>query len=82
VGGRRGEQGAELIQVPRRKWSEPQAELVQRRGLGRGVSLPAGIGDVEQRRAPAVGMSPTLPDTLATTRVHGVVCFTGMLSNQ
>jgi NADPH2:quinone reductase len=26
--------------------------------------------------------TPTLPDTLATTRVHGVVCFTGMLSNQ
>ncbi|MFJ8648858.1 zinc-binding dehydrogenase [Streptomyces sp. NPDC093546] len=26
--------------------------------------------------------TPTLPDTLATTRVHGTVCFTGMLSNQ
>src|SRR5438477_604750 len=26
--------------------------------------------------------TPTLPDTLASTRVHGVVCFTGMLSNQ
>jgi NADPH:quinone reductase-like Zn-dependent oxidoreductase len=25
---------------------------------------------------------PTLPDTLAATRVHGTVCFTGMLSNQ
>ncbi len=25
--------------------------------------------------------TPTLPDTLAATRVHGVVCFTGMLSN-
>lgn len=24
----------------------------------------------------------TLPDTLRSTRVHGVVCFTGMLSNQ
>lgn len=24
----------------------------------------------------------TLPDTLAATRVHGTVCFTGMLSNQ
>jgi NADPH:quinone reductase-like Zn-dependent oxidoreductase len=24
----------------------------------------------------------TLPDTLRATRVHGVVCFTGMLSNQ
>lgn len=26
--------------------------------------------------------TPTLPDTLNATRVHGVVCFTGMLSNQ
>lgn len=26
--------------------------------------------------------TPTLPDTLASTRVHGTVCFTGMLSNQ
>ena len=25
--------------------------------------------------------TPTLPDTLRATRVHGVVCFTGMLSN-
>lgn len=26
--------------------------------------------------------TPTLPDTLAATRVHGVVCFTGMLANE
>ncbi len=26
--------------------------------------------------------TPTLPDTLAATRLHGVVCFSGMLSNQ
>jgi NADPH:quinone reductase-like Zn-dependent oxidoreductase len=26
--------------------------------------------------------TPTLPDTLRATRVHGVVCFSGMLSNQ
>jgi len=26
--------------------------------------------------------TPTLPDTLAATRVHGTVCFTGMLSNK
>jgi NADPH:quinone reductase-like Zn-dependent oxidoreductase len=26
--------------------------------------------------------TPTLPDTLWSVRVHGVVCFTGMLSNQ
>jgi NADPH:quinone reductase len=26
--------------------------------------------------------TPTLPDTLRATRVHGTVCFTGMLSNR
>lgn len=26
--------------------------------------------------------TPTLPDTLRSTKMHGVVCFTGMLSNQ
>ncbi|MCU1641425.1 MAG: oxidoreductase [Nocardia sp.] len=26
--------------------------------------------------------TPTLPDTLRATTIHGVVCFTGMLSNQ
>jgi NADPH:quinone reductase len=26
--------------------------------------------------------TPTLPDTLAATKVHGTVCFTGMLSNE
>ncbi len=26
--------------------------------------------------------TPTLPDTLRSVRVHGVVCFTGMLSDQ
>ena len=26
--------------------------------------------------------TPTLPDTLRATRIHGVVCFPGMLSNQ
>lgn len=26
--------------------------------------------------------TPSLPDTLRATRVHGVVCFTGMLSNE
>jgi NADPH:quinone reductase len=26
--------------------------------------------------------APTLPDTLAATRIHGTVCFTGMLSNE
>jgi len=26
--------------------------------------------------------TPTLPDTLRSTRIHGVVCFTGMLANE
>jgi NADPH:quinone reductase-like Zn-dependent oxidoreductase len=26
--------------------------------------------------------TPTLPDTLAATRIYGTVCFTGMLSNE
>lgn len=39
--------------------------------------LPAGVDAAIE----LVG-TPTLPDTLAATRVHGTVCFTGMLSNQ
>jgi NADPH2:quinone reductase len=39
--------------------------------------IPAGVeGALE-----LVG-TPTLPDTLRATALHGVVCFTGMLSNQ
>jgi NADPH2:quinone reductase len=39
--------------------------------------LPEGVdGAIE-----LVG-TPTLPDTLASVRVHGTACFTGMLSNQ
>lgn len=39
--------------------------------------LPAGVNTALE----LVG-TPTLPDTLAATAYHGVVCFTGMLSNQ
>jgi NADPH:quinone reductase-like Zn-dependent oxidoreductase len=39
--------------------------------------LPAGVDAALE----LVG-TPTLPDTLRATRVHGVVCFTGMLSNE
>jgi NADPH:quinone reductase-like Zn-dependent oxidoreductase len=38
--------------------------------------LPAGVDAALE----LVG-TPTLPDTLRATRLHGVVCFTGMLSN-
>ncbi|HEY4828824.1 MAG TPA: zinc-binding alcohol dehydrogenase family protein [Solirubrobacteraceae bacterium] len=39
--------------------------------------VPDGVDDALE----LIG-TPTLPDTLRATRVHGVVCFTGMLSNQ
>lgn len=39
--------------------------------------LPDGV----DRALELVG-TPTLRDTLRATRMHGVVCFTGMLSNQ
>ena len=39
--------------------------------------LPAGVDCALE----LIGV-PTLPDTLEATRVHGVVCFTGMLSNE
>jgi len=39
------------------------------------------VGDGVDVAVELVG-TPTLPDTLRATRVHGVVCFTGMLSNQ
>lgn len=39
--------------------------------------LPAGVDNALE----LIG-TPTLPDTLRATRVHGVACFTGMLSNE
>lgn len=39
------------------------------------------LGDGVDTALELVG-TPTLPDTLRATKVHGVVCFTGMLSNQ
>lgn len=38
--------------------------------------FPAGVDTALELVGP-----PTLPDTLRATRLHGVVCFTGMLSN-
>ena len=32
--------------------------------------------------APELVGTPTLPDTLRATRVHGTVCFTGMVSSE
>lgn len=45
-------------------------------GLVRAI-LPDGVDNALE----LIG-TPTLPDTLKATRVHGVVCFTGMLSNE
>lgn len=39
--------------------------------------IPGGVDNALE----LVGV-PTLPDTLRATRVHGTVCFTGMLSNE
>lgn len=39
------------------------------------------LGDGVETALELVG-TPTLPDTLRATRVHGVVCFAGMLSNE
>ncbi len=39
------------------------------------------VGSLPEMLQTAYG-SPTLPDTLRATRVHGVVRFTGMLSNR
>jgi NADPH:quinone reductase len=39
------------------------------------------LGDGADAALELVG-TPTLPDTLRAVRVHGTVCFTGMLSNQ
>jgi NADPH:quinone reductase len=41
----------------------------------------AKVPDVVDTALELVG-TPTLPDTLRSTRMHGVVCFTGMLSNE
>jgi NADPH2:quinone reductase len=54
------------------------------------VIIDAGSVAGEVRRVIPAGVdaaleligTPTLPDTLRATRVHGVVCFTGMLSDE
>lgn len=45
------------------------------------ASVRAILGDGVDTALELVG-TPSLPDTLRATKVHGVVCFTGMLSNQ
>ena len=45
------------------------------------MTVLAGV-DAGASHTEALIGTPTLPDTLRSTRVHGVVCFTGMLSNE
>ncbi len=45
------------------------------------TQVRAVLGDGADTALELVG-TPTLPDTLGAVRVHGTVCFTGMLSNQ
>jgi NADPH2:quinone reductase len=70
-----------------------RSELHTRLGLAEGVTFPRvpGIEATGQvRKIVPEGVhaalelvgTPTLPDTLAAVRVHGTVCFTGMLSDQ
>lgn len=79
-------QGATVLATTRQQ--DRLAELE-----GHGVDVPlldTGriAGDVHRTLGQGVDAAielvgtPTLPDTLRATRMHGVVCFTGMLSNQ
>jgi NADPH2:quinone reductase len=66
-----------------------KADALEKVGVDH-VIIDAGRVAVEARRVIAAGVdaaleligTPTLPDTLRATRVHGVVCFTGMLSDE
>lgn len=71
------------------RYNPPRADTLRRVGVDHPIVddgnvaaqvrsiFPGGVGTALE----LVG-TPTLPDTLRATRVHGVVCFTGMLSNQ
>ena len=66
-----------------------KAEALLRLGVDHVLIDDGTIADQVRRLVPAgvdgaielVG-TPTLPDTLRATRIHGTVCFTGMLSDQ
>lgn len=69
--------------------SPDKAEALERAGVDHVIVDAGSIAEQVRALVPhgvdaaleLVG-TPTLPDTLAATRVHGVVCFTGMLSNE
>ena len=69
--------------------SSAKADALQKVGVDH-VVIDTGNVAAQVRQITAAGVdtaleligTPTLPDTLRATRVHGVVCFTGMLSNE
>jgi len=69
--------------------SHVKAEALEKVGVDH-VVIDTGYVATQVRQITSAGVdaaleligTPTLPDTLRATRVHGVVCFTGMLSNQ
>jgi NADPH:quinone reductase len=69
--------------------NESKAEALEEVGVDH-VVVDGGLVAAQVRAIVPAGVdaaleligTPTLPDTLRATRVHGVVCFTGMLSNE
>jgi NADPH:quinone reductase len=69
--------------------NQDKAEALEKVGVDH-VVIDSGTVASQVRQITSAGVdtaleligAPTLPDTLRATRVHGVVCFTGMLSDQ
>jgi NADPH:quinone reductase-like Zn-dependent oxidoreductase len=78
--------GATVLATTRRR---DRLEVLAAHGVDHPI-LDDGAVAAQVRRIVADGVdaalelvgTPTLPDTLAATRIHGTVCFAGMLSNE
>ena len=78
--------GATVLATTRRP---DRFEMLKRRGIDHPILDSGDIAPAVRKLVPGgvdaalelVG-TPTLPDTLRCVRVHGTVCFTGLLSNQ
>ena len=78
--------GATVLATTRRP---DRFEMLERRGIDHPILDSGDIAPAVRKLVPGgvdaalelVG-TPTLPDTLRCVRVHGTVCFTGLLSNQ
>jgi len=78
--------GATVLATTRRP---DRIEFLRERGIDHPLVDAGTVADAVRRLYPEgvdaalelVG-TPSLPDTLRTVRVHGTVCFTGLLSNQ